>query len=127
MKRVLFLLPLIVAACATPREQCISSANSEVRVLTRLANVTRGNVERGYGIEEYQEFVEVRVACNVLQEDGTMRATFCDETQVRNRTRPVTINLAEERVKLRDLETRLAQEQRRANAAVQQCVAIHPE
>lgn len=132
MSRLLLALPVILVGCSvfeppTPRERCISHANRDLRVLNGLVNETRANVDRGYAIERYQEFDEVRVSCNELRDDGTVRETFCDEVEVRERTRPVAIDLNAERAKLRSLEQRLVRDQARANAEIRQCVAIHPE
>ena len=56
MRPALMILPfLALAACATPREQCIGQATRDLRVLNSLIAETQGNLARGYAIEEQQE------------------------------------------------------------------------
>ena len=63
MRPALFLvLPLVLAACATPRESCLSSVGQQGRVIDALISQTRGNVARGYAIEEREELRTRRVA-----------------------------------------------------------------
>jgi hypothetical protein len=120
-------LPALLAACSTPRERCVSGASRELRVLTNLANETRGNIARGYAIETYQDIEEIRVRCNKINDEGEVYEGTCHETRVIDRSRPVAIDLAEEEAKLRSLEQRIADEREYRDAAVQQCIAIHPE
>ena len=56
MRPALFLvLPLVLAACATPRESCLSSVGQQGRVIDALISQTRGNVARGYAIVRDRE------------------------------------------------------------------------
>lgn len=124
----LILIPLLaLAACASPRAQCISAANRPVTTLDRLIAETRGNVERGFAVQQVQDVRVVDTICRGENEDGTDFRFECEETQTRTRNVPVTIDLDEERRKLAQLEQRRAQAARVANASIQQCVAVHPE
>lgn len=128
MKKTLILLPLVaLAACATPRERCISTANSQLRTLDRLINVTRGNVQRGFALAEVQDVRVLRTTCEGTNADGSTFRFPCEETETFTRREPVTINIAEERVKLAQLEERRAQARRDAAAQAQQCIALYPE
>lgn len=119
----LSILPLVaLAACATPREACIAGANSQGRVLNQLVNETRANIRRGYAIEVVQEFVEVDKPCVI----GDVPA-LCPTLEPVDVQKPVAIDLDAEMAKLRSLEARQQQNQAQANAAIQQCIAIHPE
>lgn len=52
---VLALLPvLLVAACGTPQERCISRNTSEYRTVARLLAEVEGNLARGYAWQERQ-------------------------------------------------------------------------
>jgi hypothetical protein len=127
-RSTLLLIPLIaLAACSTPREQCISSANRSVATLDRLISVTRGNIQRGFAIAEVQDVRVLRRSCEGTNADGSTFRFPCEETETFNRQEPVAINIAEERTKLAQLETRRQQQARDAQARIQQCVAIHPE
>ena len=44
MKRILFLLPLLVA-CGTPREHCVAKATRDHRVVERLITETEAEPE----------------------------------------------------------------------------------
>ena len=118
MRPALILLPLVMlAACATPREQCISNVSRETRV----------NLARGYALEEQQEVRTIRSTCQGRNEDGSTFEFRCPETKTITTTRPVAIDLNAERAKLASLEERFAQTQAASNQAVAQCIAVHPE
>lgn len=128
MRPALILLPLaVLAACATPREQCINDVTRDTRVLSSLINETRANLARGYALREQQEVRTVRSTCQGRNEDGTTFVFGCDETQTFTTTRPVAIDLNAEQAKLESLEARFAQAERASNQAVAQCIAVHPE
>lgn len=118
---------LLLAACATPREACISEAQSNLRVLTRLAAEARGNLDRGYALETETTIQTIRTTCTGNNADGSTFTFPCEETQTRDRRVPVAIDLDAEQQKLSSLERRIAAEQTRASAAVQTCIAVHPE
>ncbi len=127
-RSTLLLIPLVVlAACSTPREQCISSANRSVATLDRLISVTRGNIERGYAIAEVQDVRVLRSHCEGTNEDGSTFRFPCEETETFTRRVPVAIDIAEERTKLAQLESRREQQTSDAQARIQQCIAVHPE
>ena len=115
-----------VAACATPREACLSQVNKDQRVLERLVVDTRSNLERGYAIETQQKIREVRAVCKSTLPDGTVINIRCKQTQVREVRVPVAIDLNAERAKLASLEERQQQMQANAQVARQQCLAANP-
>jgi hypothetical protein len=128
MRASLLLLPLIVlAACATPREQCVGQATRELRVINSLITETQGNLSRGYALVVQQDVRVLRTMCEGMNEDGSTFHFPCEETETFTRNVPVAIDLNAEQAKLRSLQERQAQEQRRAQTATQQCIAIHPE
>jgi hypothetical protein len=101
MKKTLILLPLLaIAACSTPREQCISNANGQLRTLDRLIDVASGNVQRGFALAEVQDVRVLRTTCQGTNEDGSTFRFSCEETETFTRREPVSINIVEERVKL---------------------------
>lgn len=128
MNKTLILLPLIaLTACSTPRERCISTANSQLRTLDRLVNETRGNVQRGFALRDVQDVRVVQTTCRGESDEGVEFEFDCEETQTRTRREPVTIDLAEEARKLQQLEKRRAQAARNATEQTRQCIALHPE
>ncbi len=128
MRPALIILPLVVlAACATPREQCINDVTRDTRVLSSLINETRANLARGYAIEERQEVRTVRSTCRGRDDEGESFRFRCDKTDTFKTTVPIAIDLNVERAKLASLEERFAQMQGTSNQAVAQCIAVHPE
>lgn len=128
MRPALMILPfLVLAACATPREQCIGQATRDLRVLNSLITETQGNLARGYAIDEQQEVRTIRKTCRSENSDGTTFRYRCDETETFTTRRPVAIDLNVERAKLESQLERRSQQQAAADQAVLQCIAIHPE
>ncbi|MEO1637819.1 MAG: hypothetical protein AAFU41_01060 [Pseudomonadota bacterium] len=128
MRAATIILPLaLLAACATPREQCIDNVTRDTRVLASLINETRGNLARGYAIEERQEVRTLRRTCQGRNEDGTTFAFRCDDTETFTTRVPVAIDLNAEQAKLESLEERFAVTQAASNQAVAQCIATNPE
>ena len=128
MHRALIILPLIaLTACATPREQCISDANRDTYVLQNLVNEARGNLARGYALAESTDVRTLTRTCRGRDANDEVFTYPCNETETFTTTRPVSIDLAAEQVKLNQLERRLSQAQSNANAMVAQCIAMHVE
>ena len=128
MRAPVLLVPLLaLVACATPREQCISQGTRDLRVINSLISETQGNLSRGYALAEQQEVRVLRRSCEGTNADGSTFRFPCEETETFTRNVPVAIDLNAERAKLRSLQERQVLEQRRARAATQQCIAIHPE
>lgn len=128
MRQFIFALPLLaLAACETPREACINDVARELRTVNALIAQTRGNLDRGFALERRQETREVRSTCRGVTESGESVRVRCDETRVRNVNVPVTIDLAQERVKLQQLQSRQANLQRQTQQSIAQCQALYPE
>lgn len=127
MRAALLILPLLVTACATPREACINTVNSELRVLDGLIAETRGNLSRGYAIEERQELRTINRTCETTSPRGIVTRVDCSDTETITRTEPVAIDLNAERAKLESLEERQAQNRINADNARAQCIAANPE
>ena len=127
MRAALFIVPLLLTACATPRESCLNDVNREVRVLDALIAETRGNLERGFAVEEKQELRTRRSFCTGRNDDGSTFRFRCEETDTVTRTIPVAIDLNAERAKLVSLEQRQRQNIVNAEAGIAQCIARFPE
>ncbi len=126
MRLITFALIPLLAACVSPRDPCAIRVTSEQRVLTRLAEETRGNIARGFALEERQEVREVKSTCETELPDGTIATTRCNEVKVKDVRVPVAIDLNAEKAKLSSLETRLAAMTAAAQAKRAQCVAVTP-
>ena len=128
MRPAYIILPLMaLAACATPREECIADATRDTRVLSSLINETRANLSRGYALEERQDVRTLTRTCRGRNTDGSTFRYPCNETETFNTTVPVAIDLNAEQAKLDSLEERFEAMQASSNQAIIQCIAIHPE
>lgn len=128
MRPAFLLLPaLILTACATPRESCISSANSQLRSLQSDISTAQGNIDRGFAIFTQTGTREIEKTCQEQTPEGDLIRFDCDETETFTTDVPVAINVAEERAKLNRLVAQLSPLQNATDRAVEQCIAIHPE
>lgn len=127
MRRVLLLIPLLLAACETPREACVSSANRELRTLNILVDETRLNIARGYAIGTRQEVRMVSNTCRTQTPEGVITTFPCDKTEIVDVEQPVAIDLNAERAKLDSLLERQAQMNRQLQPVLAQCQALPDE
>ncbi len=111
----------LLAACASPYEQCVNQVTRDLRALDQLIAQTEGNIARGYAIETEQYPVTYFDFCG-----GYRYAYLCQRTGVQTRRKPVTIDMELERRKLRDLRTIRREKALSAQAATAQCRAQHP-
>jgi hypothetical protein len=125
----LLLIPtaLLLAACETPREACLSQTGRELRTVESLIREVQGNLARGYAIEEDEEVETVRDNCLVEDRDGDVRAVRCNRTIVQEVERPVAIDRRAERRKLDDLLDRRQELLAERDARAQACIARYPE
>ena len=129
--RPMIALPLaalvLLSACATPREACISEASADLRRVNAFITDTQANIARGYALETRQE-VRVREAlCYGLDSEGNPFSFECEKTEVIDVQVPVAINLAAEREKLDSLIAQQAVLERQSQARIQACIAAYPD
>ncbi|MBB5721000.1 hypothetical protein FHS72_000607 [Loktanella ponticola] len=127
MRTALFIVPLLLTACATPREACMNDVNREVRILDALIGETRENLARGFAVEERQQVRTRRTFCTGRNSDGSRFRFRCDKTSTIKRNVPVAIDLNAERAKLVSLEQRQVQNISNAESGIAQCIARYPE
>jgi hypothetical protein len=131
----LLCLPLILIACGTPQERCISGVTRELRVINGLVAETEVNLARGYSLEEQVISTPVWVYCDqpvlVTQPDGSqswaLGGGMCMEDSARTIERPRAIDPALERRKLDGLLQQQARLKKQAAPAIAQCQALYPE
>lgn len=116
-------LILTLAACATPREQCITNASRALNDTLEAITVAEGNIARGYAIHRSREPYRVTETCY----DSKDRPYACHSTHYRDVETPVSINVAEERRKRDELRASVPGLRASTDRAVAQCRAIHPE
>jgi hypothetical protein len=124
---ILGTLAIALAACGTPQERCIARETRDIRVLDRLIAETQGTIARGYALQTDSFVVSQTYPCQVRGPDGRTVTSLCDRDEVIERTRPVAVNLEDERAKLRTMEARRTEMARAATGAVEACRAAYPE
>ncbi|MGB3278944.1 MAG: hypothetical protein WBA92_07110 [Pseudorhodobacter sp.] len=132
MKRVVLIsFMALLAGCGTPQERCIAAATRDMRVVDRLITETEGNLNRGYALEEVEITRDRWVICRPAQA-GTATtppqpAEMCLQEFDYTVTKPRAINLADERVKLAELQKKRMALEKAARPAVASCKLAHPE
>ena len=119
------ILPVLalVAACATPQQQCINTASNTVRNSQKNIARTEGNIARGYAIHKQQQPYKSFSICY----DKDKKPYTCLETEFRTIEVPVAIDVAEERRKLAEYKRRLQAATRQMNADITNCRNQYPE
>jgi hypothetical protein len=125
------LLPLLLTACGTPQQRCISRNTDEYRNVSRLLAEVEGNLARGYAWEERQVERDRLTQCADYYHgrDGYVRTYYspCWRSYIDVERYRVPIDLAAEQRKRDGLAARTAQLAQPASAAVQACKAAYPE
>ncbi|WP_288949483.1 hypothetical protein [uncultured Paracoccus sp.] len=129
---LLALMPvLMVAACGTPQEQCISRNTREYRTVSNLLTEVEGNLARGYAWQERTvtrtEWDECRHVW--IDKDGNRRLGYrpCLRDVVDTERYRVPIDPASETRKRDNLLQRKQALMPSARAAVEACKAAYPE
>lgn len=124
-------LPLLLTACGTPQEQCISRNTSEYRTVTRLLAEVDGNLARGYAWEERQVVRNHMAQCRDAFRDskGNVQVRYrpCWRDYVDTERYRVPIDPAAETRKRDNLASRQAALASRASASVAACRKAYPE
>ena len=117
------MLPLLLAlaACATPREACISQAAAESRAIEARIRTVSGNINRGYAVH-----LSRRPSIGIVTCTGGSSLRICQGISDGPRETPVAIDVTEERRKLAALQDQLAEARKRQNASVSACQAGYP-
>lgn len=132
MKKLSFLLLGLLAACGTPQQQCIRTNTQDLRTVEKLIAEAQGNLDRGYALQRYQVTVPdwepcVRYLPGRKGEPPRPVQTTCRGWDTETRTRPQSIDLAQEAKKLKQLQAKRRELAKRAESAVAQCQRLYPE
>ena len=124
----ILLLPMLLAACGTPQEQCIRTNTRELRQVDALIAETRANLTRGYGYREdivtdwdWEPCLHGRPVPRGHMPD------MCWEPYERTVRTPVAIDPASEQRKLAALTERRKALAAQAARIVAACKAQYPE
>lgn len=126
------ILPLLVlAACATPQEQCISRNTSEFRAVSRLLAEVEGNLARGYAWQERNvvrtEWDDCPAVMRNKNGERVIVARPCLRDVTDTERYRVPIDPAAEARKRDNLMARRNALAKQANASVAACRAAYPE
>lgn len=132
MKRILIPTLLVLAACGTPQQNCISGATRDMRVVDRLIAETEANLQRGYAIEEQVISRTIWVRCQPYYDyerpdqphPGPQMCLDDVDDVVR---RPQAIDLNAEAAKLASLKAKRAAQAKAASPYIAACKAQYPE
>ncbi len=128
MHPALILLPLLLlAACATPREQCLGQATRDARINAQLIAQTEATIRRGFALRTEERVREVNRICRGVTASGEPVRTRCEEVRVTKVRVPVAVDLNAEQAKLASLKARRDQLAAAASAQVAQCRSLYPE
>lgn len=129
MKRILIPALLILSACGTPQENCISGATRDMRVVDRLIAEAEGNIQRGYAYETVTRTRTVWRPCEFGGRPGTpeARPRMCLDDEDFSERRVVAIDLNAEAAKLASLKAKRAAQAKAAAPAIKACRAQYPE
>lgn len=129
MRRLALAALLLLTACGTPQEQCISGVTRDQRVVERLIRETEGNLARGYAVRNVTVYETEWVDCaydgyGIPQHRGYRRCV--DRFPITTRV-PVAINLDAEAEKLDSLQRKRAALARAAEPGIRACRAQYPQ
>ena len=132
MKRVVaFSVLALLVGCGTPQERCIANVTRDMRVVDRLIVETQGNLDRGYALAEVERSVTRWVVCAPGRPATTTEPARPPRMCLRDHdytvTVPRAINLADERVKLLELQKKRVQLEKASRPAVAGCKLQYPE
>lgn len=129
MKRAAFLALLVLAACGTPQEQCISANTRDLQVVDRLIRETEGNLDRGYGLETVTVYQPQWVDCTPLPTKAVPKPQpqMCFEDVPVSVRKEVALDLNAEAAKLQSLKAKRASLAKAAESVIAQCKAKYPE
>ena len=129
MKRPALLALLVLAACGTPQEQCISANTRDLQVVDRLIRETEGNLARGYGFETVTRYEPRWIDCtpHPTKADPKPKREMCFEQVPVQMRKEVALDLGAEAAKLKSLKAKRTALARAAESVVAQCKAKFPE
>lgn len=113
----------VVAACATPQDQCIARETAEYRAVTAQIKELEKTVARGYALHrQTAPYTEARI-CHVKGK----RHVPCPRTRFHTIETPVSVDMGEVRKKLARLKAHRGKLEPAALSARAACRRAYPE
>ncbi len=117
-----FVLPLLMAGCGSPLQNCVANANNDLSVVDGLIAETSENLARGYALER-RPAVRTGLELCISPDDPFL---FCTSRDVTVEEKPVAIDAGSEQAKLRSLQAKRGELAARADLAITQCQVQFP-
>lgn len=114
---------LLIAACATPQQKCISQASLTLRKAERKAAKIEQDLARGYAIHRETVLVPTVEICT----DAKGKSYQCIDHDHRTIRTPVAIDADLEKSKLAALRKLIRSERPKVAAATKACAIQFPE
>jgi hypothetical protein len=130
MRALLPLVPLaLIAACATPQEQCIARETRDLRIVNSLLAETEANLRRGYALQEVTVWRPVWVDCTPRVREGSPAPAprMCFDDRAETVTRPSPIVPEAEAAKRDSLLKKQRDLSAEAERSIAACRAAYPE
>lgn len=129
MKRLLLASVVLLAACGTPQEQCISANTRDLQVVDRLIREAEGNLARGYGYQIVTEYEPRWIDCTPRPTEAVPNpvSQMCFDRVPVSVRKEVALDLNAEAAKLKSLKVKRAALATAAESVVAQCKAKFPE
>jgi len=128
--KFLFVVPaLVLTACGTPQEQCISANTRDLQVVERLIRESEGNLARGYGYEMVTEYEPTWIDCTPRPTQAVPKpaSQMCFDRVPVTVRKEVALDLRAEAAKLDGLKAKRASLARSAETVIAACKAKFPE
>ena len=120
---------VLLAACGTPQQRCISAATRDMRVVDRLIAEAEGNLARGYAYETVTVYLPEWQDCTprATESNPEPQPELCLEEVAQTTRTPVAIDLNVEAAKLKSLRQKRVEQASAGAKATSDCRAAYPE
>ena len=126
MRKILIAPLLLLAACASPRDTCMSDAVKDLRIVQALIADTQATIDRGYAIQTETRTVMYTNFCVGTGNRHDGRFSFCNYPQPVTTKTPVAVDLELEKRKLRSLKAKEVELKRESLLKQQRCELQYP-
>ena len=117
---------LCFTACTDPHKTCVDEASKDLRIVQDLIADTEATLRRGYALQtETRNVLYTDFCIGTGISNGTFQ--FCNCSQPVTSTKPVAVDLNEERRKLRSLKRKEAELETRTARDLRRCALTHPQ
>ena len=126
MKKIGLLSLAVLAACSTPKEDCLNEALRDLRVVQTLIVESEETIRRGYAFQSETRAIQSLQFC-LGTRSHRAGLGFCNQVIPITKQTPVAVNLDEERAKLRSLKNKEIQLRKESLRQQATCEAEFPD